>query len=647
MKPHVQSQSSKRTYTNLNDYATQQGVPEQAFIEANYQVLIHQGRLALQYPTDTGNRYRFLDGQEPRHRSPYDYKSCWYGLETAIEMATELNKPLVMVNGASGVIAAQYHGIAAFAVSDGESRAIPQNMLDELNRAWQGEIIIALDCDATGRQNAAKRARQLLDAGFIVRAVDLQLGDNGDIADFCKILGTGAFDQLLTLPEINPAAPKKAYCPPKDRVSLLNTDDDARRLASQWFDNNCAEVSWATSGRRNILLSAATKSGGLVKGGYITSAEAERGLMDAAATCGLIDKYSEREIARTIHDCFRAANATVIEPKPRQTDRRVSKSAQVEPEQITLRTPANLPAFTADKRFSSRYVSNAPIGVLDCACIAMKSPTGSGKSQWAAAATISAPTLLTIAFRTSLVKSQADLYEAVIYDALSGPDRHLITSANRVSTTIDSLHKFSNRVFDTIVIDEWVSLIGHFSSAGTLKEKAAGIWELLKRFIMTAKRVIVMDAMLTNESLAELKALRSDVVFIENSFIQPKASTQLLPNRTAFFIAVLQRIKVATLPVLIGVTTPAEARITKDWIEQIYPNKRIRTITSKQSHMADTQAFVRLINKRLKEKDVLIFNGAMSTGVSIDIAVDSIICLIGLLCHRLTACRCWDVLVTR
>lgn len=307
MTPRIET--SKRPYLNLADYADQQGIPTAILVQAGWSFVTYQGRPAAMYSTKTGNRYRFLDGQEPRHCSPRGYKPCWYGLETALELVTD-DQSLVMVNGASSVIAGQYHGLPTFAVSDGESRKIPQAMLEELKAVWQGSVLIALDCDATGQRSAAKRARQLLDAGIEARAVHLQLPQNGDIADFCKLHAEHSLERLLALPEIAPEAPlQRREIQP---ISVSN-DDEAKKLAAAWVDKAITTLASITSGRHDALLRTALRVGALVNGGYIPYAEAQRGLMDAAKACGFVDKYSEREANRIIANGFDYAEPQVIE----------------------------------------------------------------------------------------------------------------------------------------------------------------------------------------------------------------------------------------------------------------------------------------------------------------------------------------------
>jgi hypothetical protein len=92
-----------------------------------------------------------------------------------------------LCNGEASTIVAQYHDLPAFSGTGGEG-AISEDMKTELDTKWQGQLVIALDCDDTGR-NAAKQVTEKLGRGMIV---DLGLSDKGDLADFCGLHKTDA-----------------------------------------------------------------------------------------------------------------------------------------------------------------------------------------------------------------------------------------------------------------------------------------------------------------------------------------------------------------------------------------------------------------------------------------------------------------------
>lgn len=191
--------TTKRLYTGLADYAEAHGVALSVFETAKWTEGTHycgthkKDRPCLIYPTKNGNRYRFTDGEKPPYANDTGYKSCWYGLDLALPIARAKNLPLILCNGEASTVVAQHYGIPACAVTSGEKR-IPDTLLSELKEKWQGEILLAYDCDNTGRRVAQEVKTQLEEKPVII---DLGFGDGGDLADFCKLHTSQAAEQLL------------------------------------------------------------------------------------------------------------------------------------------------------------------------------------------------------------------------------------------------------------------------------------------------------------------------------------------------------------------------------------------------------------------------------------------------------------------
>lgn len=193
---------SNRLYKTLEDYAAFKGVPVEAFQKAGWsEPITYDKRPAFKFPTGGGDRYRFADGGKPKFKSQTGYKACWYGLKIAAQIARQNNMPLILCNGEPSVIVAMHYKVPACAITGGEQPTIPAPLLDELKSLWQGSIIIALDCDAAGRKSAAGKASILKAAGFVVKVIDLGLGDKGDLADICKLHGENTLSHLLKLAE--------------------------------------------------------------------------------------------------------------------------------------------------------------------------------------------------------------------------------------------------------------------------------------------------------------------------------------------------------------------------------------------------------------------------------------------------------------
>jgi len=181
--------TTKREYDGLTDYAYAHGVTTDVLVKAGWQEVTHGGRSALSFPTANGTRWRFVDGNEPRYINTEGFTRCWYGLDRAIILATELDKPMVMVNGEISAIAGQEHSIPAFTMAGGGENKIPPALLKELNDKWSGDVVLAFENDDAGNHAAKAIAEQLEDRAI---TVDLGLSGSGDVADLCYIRPSNA-----------------------------------------------------------------------------------------------------------------------------------------------------------------------------------------------------------------------------------------------------------------------------------------------------------------------------------------------------------------------------------------------------------------------------------------------------------------------
>lgn len=194
---------TKRTYTGLDDYATAHGIEGAVLAAAGW---VDAGKVrdwndgkevyrhALKFPTKSGERYRFIDGESelPSYKPlQTGYKSCWYGLDKAIGIAQKTNQPLVICNGEISTITAQHYGVAACAITNGEKQ-LPPELLTELQSKWTGKVILTPDCDNTGRKTAKAIKEQVANAVI----VDLGLTDKGDLADFCRLYTNDAVGEI-------------------------------------------------------------------------------------------------------------------------------------------------------------------------------------------------------------------------------------------------------------------------------------------------------------------------------------------------------------------------------------------------------------------------------------------------------------------
>lgn len=199
-------EDTKRAYTGISDYAKAHGLDATQLQKWGWQECQRNGRAALSFDTRGGQRWRFLDGKKPYYISQAGYRRCWYGLSK--HLSRLLSYSLVICNGEMSVIAAQSAGIPAIAMTGGENE-FPDDLIDELKVMRPSEILLAFDCDGTGRRVAAANKERLAEAGFTVRALDLGLSDKGDLADFVMLHGDASLVELFKRPDLkvdNPVA---------------------------------------------------------------------------------------------------------------------------------------------------------------------------------------------------------------------------------------------------------------------------------------------------------------------------------------------------------------------------------------------------------------------------------------------------------
>jgi len=278
--------TSKRAYRDHHDYATQKGVEWTVFEKAGWTATKKNRRPAMAISTENGTRYRFLDYQDSKtYISDTGFKSCWYKLREAVQMARANNLPLVYTNGEASVVVAQYYGIPAVTMAGGGERVLPASLLDELQGWWSsGQIIIALDCDNTGRSATNDLLAQFKSAQMNAYGIDMRLGKGGDLADYCNLYQATTMHELAALPIMTgPLNKTIEYVVKREIISAR--DLDAKRfqalqmIIEEFGPEGCilfagkpkARKSWLSTGislcvayGRNALGKYATKQGSVL-----------------------------------------------------------------------------------------------------------------------------------------------------------------------------------------------------------------------------------------------------------------------------------------------------------------------------------------------------------------------------------------------
>lgn len=197
--PSVAPSIDTKTATTHEGYAESHGVTLEALRMAGWAPSVDNRRPCFVIQTDSGVRYRYIDGKKPVFKSPTGYKQCLYKFTEAVDIANKGGFPLVLCNGEASTVAAQVNGVAAFSITGGGEKAMPEALFEEVRKAYVGEIVVAMDCDPKGKAAAAALRTQLRSAGYKVRVVNLGLSNKGDLADYMRLWSA---DDLYKLEDV-------------------------------------------------------------------------------------------------------------------------------------------------------------------------------------------------------------------------------------------------------------------------------------------------------------------------------------------------------------------------------------------------------------------------------------------------------------
>ncbi len=632
-----QIQSSHRAYTDLADYAAQQGAPEAAFVDAGYHIVSHYDsisrtkRPAFCFPTARGKRYRWIDGLPGnKYTSQLGYKRCWYGLERAVTLAQETGQPLVLVNGEAGTVVAHWHGIPACCVTGGEKRSLPENLLAELLAVYSGAILIAFDNDDTGRPTSAALAGQLQTAGLTARAVNLSLPNNGgDIADFCKVHREHAAKLLADLPTLE-AAPvvfqQRETTPPQP---VAADDQRAARYAEIAIDNLLAELAATRTNRNNAGFRIGCKIYGFILGGWpgVSARDIECRLEEALEATEL----PEQEIRSLIRSIQYQAKPRPLElpDRPRNVQSATNKRQKVRrPSHQQDMDTDNIHIDNPSETIPVRYVSDdlTPDDIAATKTLLIQAATGTGKTHAIAAYANALPndTQLTgvAQFRLLTQSLRHTIHNSSHYSDSDSHHQHALSHESRLVSSVSSLYKF-NRQGGVVIADEIEGVLQFVLNSRTFSDDGAvQAYRAFKTLIQGADQVIGMDANLSDITTEWIRGLRGEVLVKRYRRTDRRGKVTFLSSPYATIQKIGKLLARQQGSVYVPCSSEETASQVTDWyMEQGY---KVMKITTDTSNTPPVQAFIQSPENR-QDYDLVVYTAAMGAGVDISEPVYAIV----------------------
>lgn len=284
------------------------------------------------------------------------------------------------------------------------------------------------------------------------------------------------------------------------------------------------------------------------------------------------------------------------------------------------------------KRFNEPYL---PYIKTKTPLVLIKSPKGTGKTQWLARivryARATNYSVLLIGHRRSLITSVANRLLLAPYlnpsyfdketkqlgmEHFTIPTKYYAICADSLSTLLDpERHKY-----DIVIIDEVEQVFSHLTSA-TVKDRRNETFQYFKHYFDAAKKVYVTDAdlnYLTVDTIYQFVSNKQrEVTFLINDYKPKSSSIEIYGSRDHLLKHLIDSISRGERVFVCSNSKKKIENIT-GYIKETYGDtKKVLGITSKNSQDSDIQKFIQNIKTEILEYDVVLVSPSLGTGVDI------------------------------
>jgi hypothetical protein len=607
--------NTRQAYTSLAEYAAVQGAPAAAFVAFGWSSTLTEKRdsdgdyrPALKFHTPNGDRWRFMDGAprpKQKYTSAYGFERCWYGLDSAVQIAQDTGQLLIIANGEASIVVGQYHGLAVACVSGGgETPTFTPELISQLQERYTGRVLIAYDCDNTGRDNAPRLAVQLRAAGFEADAIDLQLGKNGDVANFCKLHGSDAARLIADCPTLpDPPIVEQPRREQREQARPTSGDVDWQYENRLWWVNVVRPAVEAATPRHKGKKFQCINPHHTDEhpSARISPQKDPDGIY--VCTCGA---HSRSTVASWL------GLPTFIEwwkehRRPEKSTRGVKRQTEKTPLDDLIHDRAEYAPPAADVTGSAQYVTGLPIPDGDVLLI---SDTGTGKTTWAKGQGID----MNITHRTALSTALAEQLDMENYQGLTGAQMHQV---NKLTACLNSIKKCANRRVGTLFLDEFRQLLAHLGGDTFTGSEAETAYNVLIAMIQRAERVIAADADADETTIQLLKKHRPGLQVVLNTRPRDRNGLTLWEHRDGLIGKLWTLVDENAGCVFVPTGSAALAKdLEREAIER-YGAENVMALYQEVSSDPARRAFLRHANEQINNYRVFITSPTTGSGIDI------------------------------
>ena len=265
--------------------------------------------------------------------------------------------------------------------------------------------------------------------------------------------------------------------------------------------------------------------------------------------------------------------------------------------------------------------------------VALQSCKGSGKTNSIRKLVGDRPKVLLLTHRICLGRSLAERLDiAWKSDTDRANGSWIVGGADltrRLGLCVDSLLSIDPNEFRgcELVLDEFDQVLAHLLTSSTCNKdgRRPALLARLHDLVKVAARVIIASADLTDADLEYCEQLRDgeSAYLIRNTFVPNGFEAQILdaPDKSAVVAQLLEAIA-QQKKVFVATDAKSDSKAIAQLVSQIedsVPDSRILVVNSDTSGSEEAIDFIRNVNERVIDYDIVIATPSMATGVSIEV----------------------------
>jgi hypothetical protein len=272
----------------------------------------------------------------------------------------------------------------------------------------------------------------------------------------------------------------------------------------------------------------------------------------------------------------------------------------------------------------------------DADIVLIKSPKGSGKTEWLTRVVRDArqngQSVLLIGHRQMLIMSTAKRLGLTPYItmkrqsaedepkiAYNKPDRHFAVCIDSLPTRLDPrINKY-----DVILIDEVEQVLAHLTS-DTLREQRNNAITFLGHYLRQSKKAYLLDADLNRvtgvcipELLDSVTPVRKMALVVINEYAAPRGSMQLYNDKGHLIQQLYSHLAEGKRCFVCANSRKEVNALGKALQESFKESKKFKVITGENSQTAGAQEFLLSLPNSMLEYDCVLVSPAVGTGIDI------------------------------